>query len=196
MRAHMITTAVGRLLICSLAVLTTAAAASSQAKEAAETFSAFAVNIGNVGPAGARTVDISIERWLTEEEIEGLRTALVEQGSDGLLAALKKTPRIGYLRLPGRLAYDLRYARQLPLEGGGRRILLATDRRIGFLEARNNGGDTDYPFTVIELRLDEKDTGEGKMAVAAQIGWDKAKNVLEIENYSTQPVRLNAVQKR
>ena len=32
--------------------------------------------------------------------------------------------------------------------------------------------------------------------MAAQIGWDKTKNVLEIENYSTQPVRLNAVQKR
>lgn len=196
MRAQMIVTAVGRLLICSLAVPTTAPAAWTQAKEARETFSAFAVNMGNVGPTGARTVDIGIERWLTESEIEVLRTALVEKGSDGLLGALRKTPRVGYLRLPGHLAYDLRYARELPLDGGGRRILLATDRRIGFVEARNNGGDTEYPFTAIELRLDKNDTGEGTMAMAAQIGWNTTKNVLEIENYSTQPVRLNAVHKR
>jgi hypothetical protein len=152
--------------------------------------------MGNVGPTGARTVDISIERWLSETEIEGLRTALLEKGSDGLLTALKKMPRVGYLRLPGHLAYDLRYAKQLPLEDGGRRILLATDRRIGFLEARNHGGDTDYPFTVLELRLDKNDTGEGTLAMAAQIGWNKTRNVLELENASTQPVRLNAVHKR
>src|SRR5262245_38176608 len=112
MRAQMIATAIPRLLICSLAVLTTTPVVSIQAKEARETFSAFAVNMGNVGPAGARTVDIGIERWLTDAEIDVLRTALVEKGSDGLLSALKKTPRVGYLRLPGHLAYDLRYARE------------------------------------------------------------------------------------
>jgi hypothetical protein len=49
---------------------------------------------------------------------------------------------------------------------------------------------------VIELRLDPNDTGEGKMAMAAQIGWNNAKNVLEVENYASQRIRLNEVQKR
>ena len=124
-----------------------------------------------------------------------LRTALIEKGPDGLLKALKKMPRVGYLRLPGQLGYDLRYAWQLPVEGGGRRILLAPDRRIGFREARNHGSDTDYPFTVLELRLDKNDTGEGKRAIAAQIGVNTATNVIEIANYSNEPVRLNAVRK-
>ena len=196
MRAQTIATVAGRLLICSLAMLATAPVAWTEARDFTETFSAFAVNLGNVGPTGARTVDISIERWLSDAERDVLRTALIEKGPDALLSALKKTPRVGYLRLPGHLAYDLHYARQLPLDGGGRRILLATDRRIGVLEARNNGGNTDYPFTVIELRLDQNDTGEGKMAMAAQIGMNTTTNVLEITNYSSQPVRLNAVHKR
>ena len=183
-----------RLLVGALAVLATAPVAWTQTSDARETFYAFAVNMGNLGPTGARTVDIGIERWSTESERDELKAALIEKGPDGLLAALRKQPRVGDLRLPGRLGYDLRYARQLPLEGGGRRVLLATDRRIGFLEARNHGA-TDYPFTVIELVLDGHDKGEGKMALAAQIRLNST-NELEIENASSEPVRLNAVQKR
>ena len=185
----------GRLLICLFAILATAPVAWTQAKETRETFFAFAVNMGTVGPTGARTVDITIDRWVTDAERDVLKTALIEKGPDGLLTALRKTPRVGFIRLPGRLGYELHYARQLPLEGGGRRILLATDRLIGFREARNNGGDSDYPFTVIELRLDKNDTGEGKMALAAHVSLS-ASNVIEIANYNTQPVRLNSVRKR
>ena len=39
------------------------------------------------------------------------------------------------------------------LTEGGRRIVLATDRPIGFWEARNMGHSMDYPFTPIEVRL-------------------------------------------
>jgi hypothetical protein len=194
MRAHIIVTAVGRLLICSLAVL--ASAPLAWTKESRELFSAFAVNMGNVGPKGAQTVDISIERWLSDAERDVLKTALIEKGPRGLLEALKKTPRVGYLRLPGSLGYQLHYAMQVPLEGGGRRILLATDRLIGFREARSNGSDTDYPFTVIEIRLDKDDKGEGKMAWAAHINVNATTHVLEIADYSNEPVRLNAIRKR
>lgn len=184
-----------RLIGCVLIALAAVPAAWVQAGDARETFIAFAVNMGNVGPTGARTVDISIERWLTDAERDALRTAMLEGGPDALLKALRKTPRVGYIRLPGQLGYDLRYAMQIPLDGGGRRILLATDRRIGFGEARRHGSDTDYPFTVIELRVDRNDTGEGKLAMAAQIGLNTATRTLEIANASSEPVRLNAVRK-
>jgi hypothetical protein len=188
MRAHIIVT-------WSLAMLLAVPAARTQAKEMKETFSAFAVNMGTIGPKTAGTVDISIERWITDAERATLRTALVEKGPRGLLTALQKTPRVGYMRTPNSLGYELRYAVQIPLEDGGRRILLATDRRIGFLEARNRGGDSDYPFTVIELRLDRDDAGDGKMAMAAQIDLNRTSRALEIEYASSEPVRLNAVRK-
>ena len=68
MRAHLIVTAVLRLFVCSLVVLTTAPAAWAQTKDARETFVAFAVNMGNVGPTGARTVDITPTRNATCSE--------------------------------------------------------------------------------------------------------------------------------
>jgi hypothetical protein len=151
--------------------------------------------MGTAGPTGARTVDITIDRFSTEAERSVLRAALIENGSDGLLKALQKMPRVGFLRLPGQLGYDVRYAWQVPLEDGGRRILMATDRRIGFREARVNGSNTDYPFTVLELRLDKDDKGDGKLAMAAQIGLNAKTNTIEIANYSIEPVRLNAVRR-
>jgi hypothetical protein len=51
----------------------------------------------------------------------------------------------------------------------------------------------DYPFTLIEIHLDKDGKGQGKMAYATKITFDKKKNSVELENYSSEPVRLNEV---
>lgn len=53
----------------------------------------------------------------------------------------------------------------MPLPDGGERVVLVTDRRIGFWEAANQPRSIDYPFTVIELRLQADGEGEGKILV-------------------------------
>jgi hypothetical protein len=54
----------------------------------------------------------------------------------------------------------------------------------------------DYAFTLIEIRVDREGKGEGKMAVATKISFDKKKNQIELENYSSEPVRLNSLTAR
>jgi hypothetical protein len=49
----------------------------------------------------------------------------------------------------------------------------------------------DYPFTIFEMRFDKSGKGEGKVAWGTQIRFDKKNNNIELENYSTEPVRLN-----
>ena len=71
--------------------------------------------------------------------------------------------------------------------------MIATDRYIGFAEARNQPRTIDYPFTLFEIRVNKAGEGEGKMAVATKISFDKKKNAIELENYSSEPVRLNNV---
>ncbi len=73
---------------------------------------------------------------------------------------------------------------------GGRRIVLATDRYISMQEARNQPRSIDYPFTLFEIRVNKDGEGEGKLAVATKIRFDKEKKVMELENYSSEPVRL------
>jgi hypothetical protein len=166
-----------------------------------EEFRAFAVNMGTAfgaGGAGGQSgvVEITIERWSTPPERQELITAFTEKGPDGLLRALQRQPRMGFIRTPNSLGWELRYTRQVPGEDGGRRILIATDRPIGFAEARNQPRTIDYPFTLIEMRLNKDNKGEGKMAVATKIALSRDKQHIELENYGTEPVRLTSIEKR
>jgi hypothetical protein len=45
----------------------------------------------------------------------------------------------------------------------------------------------------MEIRVDKDGKGQGKMAVATKIDFDKEKKVVQIENYGSEPVRLNEV---
>jgi hypothetical protein len=164
--------------------------------------SALAVNMSNIGPGGTAVVDITIDSWSTAEERTRLIETMLERGQDALLATLQKLPSRGRFRIPGlqgpdphqlRLGYDLHYAWQTAAPEGGRRIVIATDRYIGFAEAAERPRTIDYPFTLFEIRVGKDGRGEGKMAVATKIEFDRRAKTIELENYSSEPVRLNNV---
>ena len=149
--------------------------------------------MSNVGPAAANTVDIEVDSWSPEAERDRLITAFNGKGPDAMLSELQKTKRVGFMRLPNTLGYDLHYARKHPGEDGGEQLVILTDRRIGFWEARNQPRSIDYPFTLIDIRLKPNGEGEGKMSVATKISYNKKKHAVELENYASEPVRLQNV---
>lgn len=178
----------GALAIATMAATTILVGA--QTSGDAERFTAVAVSM-NQGAAG--TIDMVVNRWSTEAERSRLLTTLVEQGPEKLLDVLQDTPRVGYIQSPGSIGYDLRYAHRVKGPDGGVRVVLATDRRIGFWEAVNQPRSIDYPFTVIELRLNSEGEGEGKMSLATKITVDADAKILTLENYDMQPVLLQSV---
>lgn len=164
--------------------------------------SAWAVSMANVATGANAVIDIRINKWSTDKERETLISTLVDKGQDKLLDTLRDLPDKGRISIPGRqgpdpnqtrLGWTLHYAMKTPLEDGGTRILVATDRYMTFAEVRNRPRTYDYPFTFLEIRLKKDGTGEGKMAVATQLQFDKKKNTIVFENYSTEPVRLTNV---
>jgi hypothetical protein len=176
------------------AALALAAPALAQGAAPAQTLplklTAFAVSM----QAGMSSVlDITIDRWSTDSEREMLIKTFVEGGQDKLLNALQDIkPRTGYLRTPNSLGYDIKYARENILQDGTRQIVIINDRRVGFVEARNQTRTMDYPFTLIELRFPKgKNEGEGKWLVSTKLSI--ANKRLEIENYGQEPVRLTTV---
>jgi hypothetical protein len=163
-------------------------------QNAGERFSGFAINM-NSGPRTAR-VEFNIERWSTDAEKAQL-LAIVRDNKDPnpkLLDAVQRLPKVGWIHAESKLAWDLRYAYQIPLDEGGRQIVLGTDRPISFVEARNNPRTMDYPFTIIEMHLDKGDEGQGKIQYASRLYIDK-KNNLVIENYGQQSVRFNEIKR-
>jgi hypothetical protein len=168
----------------------------AQTRGTPERFTAFAVNMGSLGRGGADTVEIVVERWSTDKERDKLMQALVEKGPDKLLDTLQDLSRVGYFRTPNSIGYDLHYARKAPLPDGGERIVLLTDRYIGFWEAANRPRTIDYPFTLIELHINRDGEGEGKMSLATKIMFDKEAHMIVLEDYQTQPVLLKSVRRQ
>ena len=189
---------IGIAAACAIAALGAAAPMSGPIR-----LSAFAVNMSNIRTARSTAViDIRVDRWSGDEERQRLINTFLNNGQDALLHALQKVPSKGRIRIPGwqgpdphnyRLGWDLRYAWEFAGEDGGRRIVIATDRYIGFLEARESPRSIDYPFTFIEIRLNADGEGEGKLAAATKLTFNKKKNVVELENYSSEPIRLQSV---
>ena len=161
----------------------------------------WALNMSNIATGANQTIEITINRWSNATQREHLISTFLEKKQAGLLRELEKQPELGRFNFPGymgpdpnntmRLGTDIRYAMSHPGQDGGRRIVVITPRVMGFAELRNQPRTVDYPFTLFEMRFDKSGKGEGRMAYATQITFNKKTNNVELENYSSEPVRLN-----
>jgi hypothetical protein len=165
-----------------------------QTNRPAEEFSAFAINMGVYTRGSTASLIMTVNRWTSEAEKEKLFAVLHEKGQSAFLDALQDTKRVGTIRTPQSVGYDLRLALQEPTKDGGRRILLATDRPMSFAEASGRPRTVDYPFTVIEMLIPAEGKGQGTMSVAARLV--PAGRTTIVENFDTQPVRLNEIESR
>lgn len=156
-----------------------------------ERFTAVAANMGQVRGPMASQVDIDIKRWSTDGQRDELTNILRTRGEQALLDALQKQPVVGTIRTPDSLAYDLHYARVQPWGDGGQQIILAIDRPIGFWEARNDSRSLNYPFTIIEMRVNHDGKGQGTMSVATRV--IPAGSQIVLEDYTSQPMLLTEV---
>ena len=155
---------------------------------------AFAVNMSGLGRARTETLEIVIERWSTDQEQKLLGDTMMERSPEKLLETVQKIkPRAGYIRTSTSLGWDIQYARQEDLASGGKRIVFATDRPMSFFEAANKTRSSDYEYLIGEVRLGAGGKGEGRLATAAKVRFDKEKRKVEIEDYGIEPVRLTEV---
>jgi low affinity Fe/Cu permease len=183
----------GRLVLATVAAAVVFAAP-VLAQNVTEKFTGFAINMN--GAANTATIDFTITRWSTDAERKTLLSLIPEEhkSAQKLVDALQDMKSVGSIRTPQTLAWDLRYARQFKLPEGGRRIVLVTDRPIGFREAANSTRSMDYPFSILEIRLNANDEGEGKIFSGSKIYVEDGE--LVVENWGTQPTRFNNIKKQ
>ncbi len=162
-------------------------------------FNAIAVNMSNVGARTQQRLDITINRWSTDEERAKLMEALKSHSRRGdreLADTLFSKDSVGTIREVQRLAYDLRYARMNPMEGGGMQIIAATDRPLAFAETWRSSRTLDYNVSLLILEVDAEGRGEGQLMLGADFQWDEEKNQVVITNFASEPVRLTSVRLR
>lgn len=137
-------------------------------------------------------VAIVVDRWSTPGEQQQLRKA-AEWGQGVLLETVQTLQPVGHIRTPYTLAYDLRYAYQEADGDNGRRTVLVTDRPVGLWEALYQPRAKDYPFTFIELRLDQNGQGAGQLSLATRLTVMEDGRIRESESYAVTPVRLTSL---
>jgi hypothetical protein len=116
-----------------------------------------------------------------------------------LTAAIGRAPTIGYIWTTDVTGYSIKYAWHASLTDGSDRIVLATDRRLGAYSPAwtlpAGAASTDYEFTLIELRLDTKGSGEGKASLTAKVAVDGDAKTVSLENYAGAPAILQNVKR-
>jgi len=138
-------------------------------------------------------IDITVDRWTTDEERDKLFDALT-QGSDKMLTVLQNLPHVGTFKAQGGgLPYELHFARHTPSSDGSEHMTLITDRNIDFDQVANFPDAIDFRFTVLELQIGKDGKGNGRMSVATKISLDKANNTIILENYADHPILLEGL---
>ena len=109
-------------------------------------------------------------------------------------AALGRAPTVGYIWTSDITGYAIKYAWHAPLPDGTDRIILVSDRRLGaYTEAWKQAAqtpETDYAFTLIELRVGPNGSLEGKTSLTAKIIVDAEAKTVALENYAAAATYL------
>jgi len=155
-------------------------AAFGEDKPKPEQFSAVWAIVG--GGAGGKTVpiDIRINRYSTDEEIKEFADILVEGGQRRLREALEKED-VGQLSATGNVGVPIAIARKFT-QGEKTIIRVVTVRTLSFVELRYSGRSVDYPFTILQLEVDQEGKGTGTAIGAASIKFNKEENTYVIES--------------
>jgi hypothetical protein len=134
------------------------------------------------GSAGGTTVpfDIRINKYDTGEDVKKFSDLLIESGPDRLRQALEKED-VGQLSPTGSVGTPIALARKV-VDGNKTIIRVVTVRRLSFVELRYSGRSVDYPYTFLELTLDQNGKGTGTAIAAAKIKFNKKSKTHEIES--------------
>jgi hypothetical protein len=126
--------------------------------------------------------------------------AAAQTPESSLAAALKKAPTVGILWTSENVGYSIKYAYHLPQPDGGERIILATDRRVGVWSNLWKPGATvtaiDYPFSIIEIHVDSKGSGDGRGVLSGKVAVDGTAKTIALDGYPALPIILKGVKRQ
>jgi hypothetical protein len=166
------------------------------AGETEETYNGIAVNVNNAGRGSSNTrMTLKVRGWTSEDQRQALLGVLAEKGSDAMIDALRKEPKVGRVSFTGTLGYDLYYARAYQ-EGETRHLVFATERPISFVEVRQDSSAIGAGATIVHLMIGADGKGSGEILVGAELALDTAKQELKLERLRMEPVKLDQVTKQ
>ncbi len=135
-------------------------------------------------------VDIAISQWSTAQDQRTLSQMLLHRGPNAFLEALCGYPRLGTLAVAGGGVFTIRYAWEVEDVDGGRRVYLASDEPIALRSGDWRRAPENDFFYFVELRVDRRGDGMGKLSDGVRLSVDESRNVIELRDYERRPLQL------
>jgi hypothetical protein len=137
-------------------------------------------------------IQIEVKEWTTAEEVRAFQQTLNQAGVDAFMDAFSKADK-GVVRFMYAHGFNIpiHAAFSIPTEKG-KKILLFTNRQQwdpGYQKSM-----TRNLFAAIELKLNEKNKGEGRFYEDAQIRLEPQDGTIAIESYDGSPKLFPQVQ--
>ena len=164
------------------------------APAAREVYTGNIIYFGGTRGSSTGTFTLTIDSYTPDDEVLRITAALKDGGQEALVRALGKQSR-GRIQIGANVGRDLNAVWVTRDEEGERKITALSERWIGVFEARRRSRSLDYPFTYIELFIDEKGKGDGGMIPAARVRHLGDKTI-EVENFEIYPARLTNVRRQ
>lgn len=143
---------------------------------------------GGIPADKAMKIRISVESYTSSEEVLQLIEILGQRGYEAFMSAFIGVNKGIFRPIGGRgVKINLHAALSIQTDKG-RQILLFTQRQSWDLEASQRI-DRRFPFMVVELNLDNKGKGMGKIYEQANIRLTN-QGTIEMESYNSPPRQL------
>lgn len=188
--------------LAALALLATGGSPAEAEDHLPERYRANVMVTAGAAAGGSTMLDITIKAWTTEEERQQILSEIIDSTSlqkrnrnRAVARALRGASSVGFVAPRASTSWPLHYAKEFKLADGGRRVLLATDRPVTFVEAYGNLQAGDFDVTILELSFDKDGKGEGILSLGTEVRWNEQTEKLEITNFSSQPIRLGNIRK-
>jgi hypothetical protein len=151
----------------------------------------------NATGAMSGTLEIRLRRYTPDFDRKTVEAALREGGYPRFLTTLRNAPEVGQLVLGGSEPFAIRYARE-KVDGGGRSIIVVTDRPVFFISGGRPGGTkprAGYEIGIVQIQLDATGQGRGTMAAAARVRPDGDGGVL-LDDYAEELIALTELTRK
>ena len=177
-------------LVAALLLVTAGFSTSASVRpEVVARFSARSVQMTGAGRPQFAFVGINIAQWSTDLDHRQLGRTIQERGPVAVSHLLAGYPSLGSISVFDR-EFTIRYAWQATDRDGGQRIYVASDEPIELASPEFAKFANPEALTFLELRVDRRGDGIGKLSDAVGLSVDESRNVIELRDFDRRAAHL------
>lgn len=141
-----------------------------------------------------RPFELRLNRWSTEADRNAVVGAFKAADNPAAFSdALEDMPVIGGFRTVSGQANPIRYAEQVTLADGTRKLIILSDRQVDYWQGGNAPNAVMDGYTLMEIHFID-DTGEGVVSHGpTKVVVDDQTNTLAIADFDAKPAQLIGV---